>query len=240
MKKQKIVIVMPAYNAGKTLKKTYKRIPRHIVNEVIVVDDASKDDTVKVAKKLPLIFFKHKNNLGYGGNQKTCYKKALERRADIIIMLHPDYQYDPAYIPDLIQPIIDGKFDIILGSRVRNRAETLRNGMPMYKYIGNRILTLSENIILGLNLSEYHTGYRAFHKRVLTTIEFKRFSNDFIFDQEILISAHEKGFRIGEISTPSFYTIESSSINFLRSVKYGISIYILLLQYLLRSFTSIF
>jgi len=229
--KKKVIVVMPAYNAEKTLLKTYKDIPLKIVNEVIVVDDDSKDQTVKVAKKLGLRTLIHKTNLGYGGNQKTCYQEALHRKADIIVMIHPDYQYDATLTPDLIKPILEGRFDIMLGSRIRSRYEALAGGMPLYKYISNRFLTLVENLILGLNLSEYHTGFRAYSKQVLEKIKFNNFSNDFVFDQEILIYAHKLGFKIGEIAVPVRYFPEASSINFFRSVKYGLMTVYTLLKY---------
>lgn len=220
----KVVVVMPAYNAEKTLEKTYNDIPKDVVSEIIVVDDESKDQTVKKAKDLKLEVFIHPKNLGYGGNQKTCYRKALEKRADIIVMIHPDYQYDATLTDYLIKPIIDGRIDIMLGSRIRSRKEALAGGMPLYKYISNRVLTFLENLILGLNLSEYHTGFRAYRREVLEKVPFEFFSDDFVFDQEILISAHKAGFNIGEIAVPVRYFSEASSINFLRSAKYGLMI----------------
>lgn len=223
---------MPAYNAEKTLAKTYQRIPHKIVDEVIVVDDASSDKTAQVAKKLKLKLFVHRKNLGYGGNQKTCYREALKAKADIIIMLHPDYQYDPVYIPDMIKPLLENRYDIMLGSRVHSRQETLANGMPMYKYAGNRFLTFLENVVLGLNLSEYHTGYRAYRREALTKLPLAKFSDDFVFDQQILISASAAGLRLGEIFTPCLYLEESSSINFRRSVKYGLEIILNLARFM--------
>ncbi len=235
MKKgKKVVAVMPAYNAEKTLEKTYRDIPPGVVDEIIVVDDESQDKTVKIAKKLGLKTFVHPKNLGYGGNQKTCYWEALKGKSDIVVMVHPDYQYDATLVPDLIKPILDGRFDIMLGSRVRSRKETLEGGMPFYKYLGNRFLTILENIVLGLNLSEYHTGFRAYTRKVLQTLPFQRFSNDFVFDQEILVSAAAAGFRIGEIPVPVRYFPEASSINFSRSVRYGLMILLTLLKYLLQ------
>lgn len=213
---------MPAYNAEKTIERTYKDIPKNIVDEVIVVDDASNDLTVKIAKKLPVKVFIHEKNLGYGGNQKTCYGNALDSGADIIVMIHPDYQYDPKLIPHLINPIKEGYFDIMLGSRIRSRKEALAGGMPLYKYIANRFLTILENLVLGLSLSEYHTGMRAFKSDVLRNVPFYKFSNDFVFDQEFLISAINMNFKIGEIAVPVKYFPEASSINFLRSFKYGL------------------
>lgn len=219
----KIIVVMPAYNAEKTLFKTYKDIPKSFVDDIILVDDSSHDRTVALSKKLGIKTFVHRQNKGYGGNQKTCYKKAIELGADIVVMLHPDYQYDSTLIGELIKPIIEEGFDIVLGSRIRTRNEALSSGMPKYKYVGNRILTIIENIVLGQNLSEYHTGFRAFRRKVLENIPLNKFSDDFVFDQEILISAIKKGFKIGEIPVPVRYFPEASSINFIRSVKYGIS-----------------
>lgn len=231
---KKIIAVMPAYNAEKTLKKTYGDIPKKIVSEVLVVDDDSADKTVAIARQLGLRTYVHKKNRGYGGNQKTCYHEALKSRADIIVMIHPDYQYDATLIPDLVKPIIDGRFDIMLGSRIRSRKEALAGGMPAYKYISNRFLTIIENIILGLNLSEYHTGFRAFGRKVLEKLPLKNMSDDFVFDQQILISAHNSGFTIGEIAVPVRYFPEASSINFARSTKYGLSIIVVLAQYILN------
>lgn len=232
----KVVVVMPAYNAAKTLEKTYRDIPKNVAEEVLVVDDDSRDETVKVAKRLNLPVFVHKKNLGYGGNQKTCYKQALIRGADIVVMIHPDYQYDATLTGYLIQPIMEGRFDIMLGSRIRGRQEALAGGMPLYKYLSNRVLTVLENIILGLNLSEYHTGFRAFKRDVLETVSFELFSDDFVFDQEILISAHKLGFTMGEIAVPVRYFPEASSINFARSLRYGLMILLTLLSYILQSF----
>lgn len=229
--KNKIIIVMPAYNAEKTLQKTYKDIPKEIVNEVIVVDDDSKDKTVEIAKKLGLFTVVHKKNLGYGGNQKTCYKEALKRGATIVVMIHPDYQYDATLTGDLIRPIIEDRSDIMLGSRIRTRAEALEGGMPFYKYISNRFLTMIENIILGLNLSEYHTGFRAFKADILKKLPLDFFSDDFVFDQEILVCAIANKYRIGEIPVPVRYFKEASSINFLRSIRYGLGIIVLLLKF---------
>ena len=220
--KAKIIVVMPAYNAERTLEKTYRDIPEGLVDEVILVDDQSRDKTAKIAKKLGLTVFVHPNNLGYGGNQKTCYWEALKRKPDIIVMLHPDYQYDATLMGELVKPIIDSRFNIILGSRIRTRKEALKGGMPLYKYLGNRLLTIIENIVLGLNLSEYHTGYRAYERKVLETIPFQKFSNNFVFDQQMLIAAAKYGFRIGEIPVPVRYFPEASSINFRKSLRYGI------------------
>jgi len=226
----RIVIVMPAYNAAHTLEKTYKDIPKNIADEIILVDDESHDKTVKIANKLGIKTFRHNKNLGYGGNQKTCYRQALKLNADIVVMLHPDYQYDPKLIPFLIEPIKQDVFDIMLGSRIRTRKGVLEGGMPLYKYLGNRLLTFLENLVLGLNLSEYHTGFRAYSKKVLMKLPLEKFSNDFVFDQQILISAHSFKFRIGEIFVPTKYFPEASSINFIQSVKYGFSILLELLK----------
>lgn len=233
MKKPKVVVVMPAYFAEKTLEKTYKDIPKNSVDRVIVVDDASSDKTVQIARRLKLKTIVHPKNLGYGGNQKTCYKEALKESADIIIMLHPDYQYDPKLIPLLIEPIKQGYFDIMLGSRMQTREGALKGGMPIWKYISNRALTLIENIALGLNLSEYHTGYRAYTREVLKKIPFGRLSNDFVFDQQFLIWARVKKFKIGEIAVPTKYFKEASSINFIRSTQYGFSVLLELIKYIL-------
>lgn len=224
MKKSNIVVVMPAYNAGKTIEKTYRDIPKGLINKVIVVDDNSKDNTIKIAKKLSLEVVTHPQNRGYGANQKTCYTLALSQGADVVVMIHPDYQYDSALTEDLINPVLKKRFDIMLGSRIRTRQEALIGGMPLYKYIGNRFLTFFQNIILGQNLTEYHTGFRAFSKEILTKIPFHKYSDDFVFDQQILIGAISRGAKIGEISVPVRYFPEASSINFRRSVKYGFSI----------------
>lgn len=234
-KRLKTVVVMPAYNAQKTLEHTYLDIPKVFRKHILLVDDKSSDNTLKIAKKLGLQIIRHPRNRGYGANQKTCYTMALNQRADIIVMLHPDYQYDSTLIGELVRPIQDGRFDCMLGSRIRARSEALDGGMPFYKYIGNRALTLIENVVLGLNLSEYHTGFRAFHRKVLESIPFHRFSDDFVFDQEILISAVYSQFKIGEIPVPVRYTPESSSINFKRSVQYGLQTVLVLMRYMLVS-----
>jgi len=231
MKKNKIVIVMPAYNAAKTLLKTFNDIPKKLDCTTIVVDDNSKDQTVKVAKKLGLKTYIHNNNLGYGANQKTCYWEALKLKPDIVVMIHPDYQYDARLTEELVKPIFDKRFDIMLGSRIRTRKEVLAGGMPWWKYLSNRFLTIFENIVLGLNLSEYHTGFRAYSKDVLKTIPFQKFSNNFIFDQQIIFSALSYNFRIGEIPVPVRYFPEASSINFGRSVVYGLGIILNLLLF---------
>jgi len=219
---KKVVIVMPAYNAEKTLSQTYQDIPKKYRKNTILVDDGSNDKTVSLAKKLKIKTIVHSQNRGYGGNQKTCYTMALNENADIVVMIHPDYQYDATLTDELVRPILEDRYDIVLGSRIRTRKEVLNGGMPLYKYISNRFLTIIENIILGYNLSEYHTGFRAYDKKVLKELSFHKFSDDFVFDQEILISAIKKGFRVGEISVPVKYFDDASSIDFRRSTKYGL------------------
>lgn len=221
-KKPKIIVVMPAYNAQKTVKATYNDLPKDLISEVILVDDASKDNTVEQAKKLGITVYSHDKNKGYGGNQKTCYSEALKRKPDIIVMVHPDYQYDAKLAGVLCEPIVGGRADIMLGSRIQTRNQVLAGGMPLYKYFANRFLTLIENLAMGLNLSEYHTGFRAFKADVLRKIPYDEFSDDFIFDQQILISALSHGFNISEIPVPCKYFPEASSINFKRSSKYGL------------------
>jgi len=218
----KIIVVLPAFNAEKTLEKTVKDIPMDIVSEVILVDDGSNDKTVELARSLDLTVYVHDDNKGYGGNQKTCYKVALEKGADIIIMIHPDYQYDPKVIKYLAGYIDEGYCDVMLGSRIRSRKEVLAGGMPIYKYFSNRFLTFWENLLSGQNLSEWHTGLRAYRREVLENIDFMKNSNDFVFDTEVLFQIIEKGYRIGDIPVPVRYAVESSSINFKRSLEYGI------------------
>lgn len=215
---------MPAYNAAKNLTKTYRDIPDGVIDLCILVDDGSVDNTIKVAEKLGLKVFSHPQNRGYGGNQKTCYTIALSEGADIVVMIHPDYQYDSRLTDELIRPIIQGRFDVMLGSRIRTREEALRGGMPQYKYLGNRFLTFLENIVLGQNLSEYHTGFRAYTKDILKKLPFHKYSDDFVFDQQILIGAIASGARVGEIPVPVRYFPQASSINFQRSAIYGLSI----------------
>ncbi len=240
MDKLKTIVIMPAYNAAQTLEKTVKDIPKDIVKEIILVDDASSDKTPAIAKKLGLRVFLHPINLGYGGNQKTCYWEALKLDPDIIVMIHPDYQYDATLTRELIYPITKGRFDIMLGSRIRSRKEVLAGGMPRWKYYGNRFLTTLENIILGLNLSEYHTGFRAYSVKALKKIPFMRMSNDFVFDQQLLISASANNLKIGEIPVPVRYFLEASSINFLRSVKYGLEILWTLFLFMTNNKNKIF
>ena len=239
-KKLKIIVIMPAYNAAKTLEKTYRDIPKDLVDEIILVDDASADKTVKIARKLGLKVFLHSANLGYGGNQKTCYWEALKKKPDIIVMIHPDYQYDATLTKELVYPITKGRFDIMLGSRIRSRKEVLAGGMPWWKYYANRLLTMLENIVLGLNLSEYHTGFRAFSARALKKLPFMRMSNDFVFDQQILIAAVVNNLKIGEIPVPVRYFPEASSVNFFNSVKYGIGVLTTIFCYIFNKNNKLF
>jgi glycosyltransferase involved in cell wall biosynthesis len=221
---KKVVVVLPAYNAAKTLEKTYREIDFNIVDEVILVDDASKDETVEVGKQLGIHhIIKHDRNYGYGGNQKTCYKQALKLGADIVIMLHPDYQYNPKLIPSMAYLIANDVFHVVLGSRILGDRAML-NGMPVYKYIFNRILTWTQNFIIWEKLSEYHTGYRAFSKEVLEKLNLEANSDDFIFDNQMLTQIFYCDYEIGEISCPAKYFEEASSINFSRSMKYGLGV----------------
>jgi glycosyltransferase involved in cell wall biosynthesis len=219
----KVIVTMPAYNAAKTLLKTLGDIPKGVVSEFILVDDCSQDDTVAVGTSLDIKVIKHPHNVGYGGNQKTCYLEALRDGADIVIMLHPDYQYDPRKVPDMIAPILAGQADIVLGSRFLGGG-ALKGGMPMYKFICNRALTTAQNIVLGTNLSEFHTGYRAYSREFLERVPFLRNSIAFVFDAEILCQAVFFGFRISEIPVETRYFPEASSINFWNSVKYGLGV----------------
>ena len=227
----KIVVVLPAYNAEKTLKKTYSQIPFSIIDDVILVDDASNDKTVLVAEELGIKhILKHDVNLGYGGNQKTCYNYALSIGADIIIMLHPDYQYTPALIESMASLISNKVYPVVIASRILGNG-ALKGGMPVYKYFFNRVLTFVQNIIMNKKLSEYHSGYRAFSKEALSAIKFNNNSNDFVFDNQIIAQLFYKGFNIAEISCPTLYTKESSSINFMRSCKYGMGCMITAIKY---------
>lgn len=220
---QKIVVVMPAYNAEKTLRTTYEAMPHDLIYKVILVDDASQDHTADVARQLGLQTIVHDNNKGYGGNQKTCYRAALEAGADIVVMLHPDYQYEPRLIEAMAAMIASGVYDAVLGSRILAQS-SLAGGMPFYKFLSNRFLTFVQNILIGQKLSEYHTGYRAFNRQVLEALPLESNSDDFIFDNQMLVQAVFHGFKIGEISCPTKYFPEASSINFKRSVEYGLGV----------------
>lgn len=224
IKGQKIVVVLPAYNAMHTLEKTYNEIPFDIVDDVILVDDNSTDETVIVAKKIGIKhIISHEINLGYGGNQKTCYRKALELKADIIVMLHPDYQYTPQLMASMCHLIANDVYPVVFGSRILGKGAIL-GGMPTYKYIFNRFLTLIQNILINQKLSEYHTGYRAYKREVLENIKFEANSNDFVFDNEVISQIFMKGYQIAEITCPTKYFEEASSINFYRSLTYGFGV----------------
>ncbi len=220
---KKIAVVLPAYNAAKTLEMTYSEIPFEFVDEVILVDDASRDDTAEVARRLGIRTIVHEQNTGYGGNQKTCYRAALEHGADIVVMLHPDYQYTPKLITAMAAMIAFGEFDAVLASRILG-VGALKGGMPLYKYVANRFLTLFENLLLGHKLSEYHTGYRAFSREILESLPLDKNSDDFVFDNQMLAQVVWFGYRIGEVSCPTKYFEEASSINFSRSVTYGLGV----------------
>lgn len=223
-KNKKIVVVLPAYNAALTLEKTYREIPFDMVDEVILVDDCSNDSTFEVATKLGIKhIIQHEENKGYGGNQKTCYKKALELGADIIVMLHPDYQYSPQLIPAMVTVIGSGLYPIVFASRILGKS-ALNGGMPIYKYFSNRVLTMIQNILMNEKLTEYHTGYRAYSSEVLKKINFDLNSNDFIFDNEMIALIFYNGFTIAEVTCPTKYFEEASSINFRRSVRYGLGV----------------
>jgi glycosyltransferase involved in cell wall biosynthesis len=221
---KKIVVVLPAYNAEKTLEKTYREIPFDIVDDVILVNDASKDNTVEVATRLGIRhIITHPQNRGYGGNQKSCYNKALELNADVVIMLHPDYQYTPLLIPAMSSIIANDLYPVVFGSRILGKG-ALKGGMPMYKYIANRALTFSQNVLIGQKLSEYHTGYRAFSGAVLRKVNYEANNDDFIFDNEMIAQIFDAGFEIAEVTCPTKYFDEASSINFKRSMKYGLGV----------------
>lgn len=220
---KRVMVVMPAYHAGKTLEITWNALPHDIVDRVLVVDDASDDDTIAIAEKLGIDVIKHPSNMGYGANQKTCYRAALEDGADIVVMLHPDYQYEPRLVTAMSAMIESGVYDIVIGSRILG-GKAKQSGMPVWKYIANRILTLIENILLGAKLSEYHTGYRAYSSKLLKEIDWERNSDDFVFDNQFIAQAILKGYTIGEISVPTKYFPEASSINLPRSIKYGFGV----------------
>jgi glycosyltransferase involved in cell wall biosynthesis len=228
---QKVIVVLPAYNAAATLEKTYAEIPADIVDEVILVDDYSRDATVATAERIGIRhILRHSENRGYGGNQKSCYRYALSLGADIVVMLHPDYQYTPKLIEALVYPIANGLFPVMLGSRILGRG-ALRGGMPLYKYLANRILTLFQNILMQQKLAEYHTGYRAFSREILQTLPLEANSDDFVFDNQMLAQIAYAGYTIGEVTCPTRYFADASSINFGRSLKYGIGVVGVSLQY---------
>ena len=231
---RRIVVVMPAYNAERTLQRTYDELPHDIVDNVILVDDASEDSTVALARQLNLKVVVHRRNKGYGANQKTCYLEALKDGATIIVMVHPDYQYDPKLLPDIIAPIENGLADVVLGSRMMGTS-AYRQGMPWWKYVGNRLLTNLENAVFGMDLSEYHTGYRAYSREVLERLEFTDNSNGFIFDQEIIAQIVESKYRIAEVPVPVRYFAEASSVGFVGSLIYGLGILNVLWRYLWRN-----
>ena len=220
---KKVLVVMPAYNAAQTLERTYQDIPFDVVDEVLLVDDASHDETVEVARRLGIRCVLHERNLGYGGNQKTCYTEALKLGADIVVMVHPDYQYSPKIIPALAGLVASGEYEVAIGSRILG-GKACQGGMPPYKYLFNRVLTLFQNLLLGAKLSEYHTGFRAFSRKVLETLPLGENSDDFVFDNQMLAQAIYFGFAIGEVSCPTRYFEEASSINFSRSVTYGLGV----------------
>lgn len=220
---KKLIVVMPAYNAEKTVAQTVAEIPEGFVDEVILVDDASRDDTIGAAQKLGLHTIRHPKNRGYGGNQKTCYTEAIRRGADVAVMLHPDYQYSPKLVVAMASMVAVGQYDVVLGSRILC-GSAIAGGMPVWKYLSNRLLTAFQNFVIGAKLSEYHTGYRAFSRQVLEQLPLEENSDDFVFDNEMLAQAHYLGFRIGEVSCPAKYEPESSSISFKRSVRYGVGV----------------
>jgi glycosyltransferase involved in cell wall biosynthesis len=230
-RKHKIIAVLPAYNAAKTLPATLHDIPPGSVDEILLVDDCSKDDTIAVARQMGITVIPHEKNRGYGGNQKTCYDYALKNGYDIVVMIHPDYQYDARVIPHAVSFIELGICDVVLGNRIRSRPEALACGMPWWKYVSNRALTLFENLMLGQNLGEFHSGFRVYRRRVLETIPFERNSEDFVFDTQFLVQAVRFGFRLSDVPVPVRYFEEASSINFKRSTKYGVETVKTVLQY---------
>lgn len=234
--KRKVIAVMPAYNAALTITDTVNDLPKDCVNEIILVDDGSTDKTVEVAGKLGLTVIVHPENKGYGGNQKTCYREALKREAQIVIMIHPDYQYDSSLANELIKPILSGRFDVTFGSRIRTRREALDGGMPYLKYILNRLTSVVENIILGVNFTEHFSGFRAYSKKVLVTLPVSNFSDDFVFDQQFMISAIAHGFKIAEYPVPVRYFSKASSIQFLAGSKFLLETFFTLFLYILYRF----
>jgi glycosyltransferase involved in cell wall biosynthesis len=231
--KHKVVVVMPAFNAAKTLRMTYAELPKDVVDLVILVDDGSKDETIEIARELGLELFIHNGNYGYGANQKTCYREALRAGADIVVMVHPDYQYDPTLLPQVIAPIEAGTADVVLGSRLLG-GQPMKQGMPWWKYIANRFLTGAENFVFGLKLAEYHTGYRAYTREILEAVNFEMNSDKFIFDQDIMAQFMEVKARIAEVPVPTRYFPQASSASFIQSSIYGLSILWLLARYLLH------
>jgi glycosyltransferase involved in cell wall biosynthesis len=233
--KPRVAVVMPAYNAGRTLRMTYEELPKDTVSTVILVDDGSSDATLEVARELGLEVFVHNRNYGYGANQKTCYAEALRAGADIVVMVHPDYQYDPSLLPQLIEPIVNGQADVVLGSRLK-AGSPMAQGMPWWKYVANRFLTWVENRAFGLSLSEYHTGYRAFQREVLDTVNFRLNSDGFVFDQEIIGQVVAAGLRIAEIPVPTRYFPEASSAGLATSTVYGLRILTMLFWFTLHRY----
>ena len=231
--KSKVVVVMPAYNAAKTLHMTYADLPRDMVDLVILVDDGSSDETIQIAREMGLELFVHDRNYGYGANQKTCYREALRAHADIIVMIHPDYQYDPTLLPEIVRPIQEDRADVVLGSRLMGTSP-MAQGMPWWKYVSNRFLTWLENLTFGLKLSEYHTGYRAFRREVLESVNLETNSDQFIFDQEILAQIVALKMRITEVPVPTRYFAQASSASLFQSTIYGLSILLLLSRYLMH------
>jgi glycosyltransferase involved in cell wall biosynthesis len=229
------VVVMPAYNAAQTIARTVSDIPAGSVDRIILVDDCSSDDTVRVAESLGLQVIRHAVNTGYGGNQKTCYRAALDAGADVVVMIHPDYQYDSRLVPYLTGLLRDDVCDVVCGNRIRTRREALAGGMPLYKYLANRFLTVTENLLMGQNLGEWHSGMRAYTRRVLETIPWERNSDDFVFDCQFLVQAAAFGFRLGDIPVPARYFAEASSINFRRSLRYGVASLLVVAQYYLHA-----
>lgn len=233
LNQKRIAVVLPAYNASRTLRRTVDEIPREIVDDIILTDDASLDDTAAIARELGIHTIRHNSNLGYGGNQKTCYAAALARGADVVVMLHPDYQYSPRLVTAMASMIVSGEYDCVLGSRILGGG-ALRGGMPVYKYVANRALTFAQNLVMGKKMSEYHTGYRGWSREVLGNLPLLNCSDDFIFDNQMLVQAMYFGFRVGEISCPTKYFPEASSINFRRSVVYGLGVLRTAIQYRIR------
>lgn len=231
--KQKVVVVMPAYNAAKTLHMTYAELPHDMVDLVILVDDGSKDETIQIARSLGLEIFVHNRNYGYGANQKTCYREALRAGADIVVMVHPDYQYDPTLLPQIVAPIQEGRADVVLGSRLLG-GNVMKQGMPWWKFIANRFLTMLENRAFGLELAEYHTGYRAYRRSALEAVNLEMNSDNFVFDQDIIAQFANAGLRIAEVPVPTRYFPQASSASFIQSTIYGLSILGVVTRYLLH------